>query len=137
MNPKHGQRGISLSGLIYLCIVLGVCALIGMKLFPLYNEKMKVDMALDKVAQDPGISHMTKPEIVREIMKNFEVSDVDRWTTQEFGRLVQIQPKKGEDRRNLLLEYEIRGELCCNLDVVLNYSKSLDIAGGGAAASSE
>ncbi len=136
MSPKHRQRGITLSGLIYTCIILGIVALIGMKLFPLYNEKMKVDMALDKVAADPAVGRMNKTEIVREIMKNFEVSDVDRWTTQEFARTLQVLPKKGEDKRTVLLEYEIRGELCCNLDVVLNYSKSLDIAGGGGASSS-
>lgn len=135
MNSKRGQRGITLSGLIYICIILGVVALIGMRLFPLYNEKMKVDMALDNVAHDPSIGRMNKAEIVREIMKNFEISDVDRWTTQEFTRLLDIQPKKGEDKRTVILEYEIRGELCCQLDVVLNYSKSFDIAGTAGAAS--
>jgi hypothetical protein len=135
MNLKHGQRGITLSGLIYSCIILGIVALIGMKLFPLYNEKMKVDMALDKVAADSAIGRMNKIEIVREIMKNFEVSDVDRWTTQEFTRLIDIQPKKGEDKRSVTLEYEIRGPLCCQLDIVLNYAKSFDIAGAGSSGS--
>ena len=49
MNRKYSHGGISLSGLIYTSIIFGTVAITVMKLFPLYNEKTKVDFSLEKV----------------------------------------------------------------------------------------
>lgn len=125
----NSQRGLSLSGLLFWCVLLGTLALIGMKLFPLYNEKMKVDFALDRVAGDPAAGTQTKQDLVKGVMKQFEISDVDRWTTPEFARLLQVQKDPETDGRIMSLDYEIRGPLCCNLDVVLNYHKAVPLAG--------
>lgn len=131
-NRQTFQRGVSLTGLIFWCVLLGGVAVIGMKLFPLYNEKMKVDFAFEKVLSEPGIGTWSKPEIVKGIMKQFEVSDVDRWGTAEFSKLLQIEPPRDGRGRMMSLYYEIRGPLCCQLDVVLNYEKEAELPRGTA-----
>ena len=131
-NRRYRQRGVSLSGLIFWCVLLGTVALIGMKLFPLYNEKMKVDFAFEKALSEPGIGNATKSDIVQSIMKQFEVSDVDRWSTVEFSKLLLLEPPRDGKGRLLSLYYEIRGPLCCNLDIVLNYEKEAELPKGTA-----
>ncbi len=87
MMTRKKQRGVTLSGLIMACIVLGVAALLVMRLWPIYNEKMKVDQAMDKLASNPDAARMTKPEIVQAIMRQFDVSDVDRFNQRDFDAL--------------------------------------------------
>jgi Tfp pilus assembly major pilin PilA len=128
---KQAQRGITLSGLIYSCIIIGFIAVVAMKLFPLYNEKMKVDFAMEKVAGTPGSGERSKSDLVKSVMRQFEVSDVDRWKTTEFAKLLQVRKVKGKKNKVMSLDYEIRGPLFGELDVVLKYSNALDLGVSG------
>ena len=128
---RHVQRGVTLSGLIYSCIIIGFVALVAMKLFPLYNEKMKVDFALEKVANTAGSGDQSKMELVKAIMRQFEVSDVDRWGTPEFAKLLKVKKEKGKKNKTMTLDYEVRGPLFGELDVVLKYSNSLELKPSG------
>lgn len=132
MTSRRLQQGVSLSGLIFWCVLLGGASMIAMKLFPLYNEKMKVDFAFEEVMREPNIGNWGKPDIVKAIMKQFEVSDVDRWSTPEFSKLLQLEPARADRGRLMSLYYEIRGPLCCNLDIVLNYEKEVELPKGEA-----
>ena len=120
MNSKR-QRGITLSGLITGCIVLGFGALVFMKLWPLYNEKMKVDQAMERLGTNPDAARMTKMEVVLALMRQFDVSDVDRFDTPGLNKVVTVGKKKNSNNKVVVLEYEIRAPLFSNLDVIMNY----------------
>ena len=120
MNSKR-QRGITLSGLITGCIVLGFGALVFMKLWPLYNEKMKVDQAMERLGTNPDAARMTKMEVVLALMRQFDVSDVDRFDTSGLNKVVTVGKKKNSNNKVVVLEYEIRAPLFSNLDVIMNY----------------
>ena len=126
MNRTHNQRGITLSGFIMTCIVLGVVAVFGMKLFPLYNEKMKVDQAMDKLAQAKDGERLTKAQMVKAMKRQFEVTDVDRFDTPTLTKTLKVGRKKGTNKKVVSLTYEIRGPLFSNLDVVMNYDKAIE-----------
>lgn len=121
MNSKRRQRGITLSGLITACIVLGGVALLAMKLWPVYNEKMKVDQAMDHLAANPDAGRMGKAEVVQALMRQFDVSDVDRFDTPGLTKVVTVGKKKGTNNKVVMIEYEIRAPLFSNLDVIMNY----------------
>ncbi len=121
MNSKRYQQGVTLSGLIMGCIVLGCAALLVMKLWPLYNEQMKVDQAMEHLGANPDAARMTKPEIVQALMRQFDVSDVDRFDTPGLTKVVTVGKKKGTNDKVVIMEYEIRTPLFGNLDVVMNY----------------
>ena len=121
MNSKRRQRGISLSGLIMGCIVLGAGALLFMKLWPIYNEKMKVDQSMDRLAANPEAVRMTKPEIVNALMRQFDVNDVDSFNTPSLTKVLTVGKKRGSEIKVVMIEYEIRAPLFANLDVVMNY----------------
>jgi hypothetical protein len=47
------QRGLSLTGLLLVCVVLIAVALLGFKLFPAYAEYMTVKKALSEIVHNP------------------------------------------------------------------------------------
>ena len=59
-QPPRGQRGFSLLGLLLWAIVIGIVALIGLRVLPTVNEYLTIQRAIDKVAAE-GLT--TVPEI--------------------------------------------------------------------------
>ena len=121
MQSKGQQLGVTLSGLIMTLIVLGTLALFIMRLWPLYNEKMKVDQAMDHLAANPAAARMNKAEIVQAIMRQFDVSDVDRFDTPSLSKVVTVGKKRGTPIKIVMMEYEIRAPFFSNLDIVMKY----------------
>jgi Domain of unknown function (DUF4845) len=54
MKPPVRQRGLSLIGLLFWAVVLGIGALVGMKVFPTVNEFYTIQRTVQKVAQGPA-----------------------------------------------------------------------------------
>lgn len=128
MNLMRAQRGVTLSGLITASIVLGFGALVFMKLWPVYNEKFKVDQAMERLAASPDAARMNKGDIVNGLMRQFDVSDVDRFTTPELMKVVTVGKKRGSETRVVVLEYEIRAPFFGNLDIIMKYNKAIEFA---------
>ena len=128
MKLKKRQGGITLSGLIMGCVVLGTIALGIMKLWPVYNEKIKVDQAMDRLATNPDGARMTKLEMVNAIMKQFDVNDVDSFDSKRLTKVLTIGKKKNSPNKLVTIAYEIRAPLVSNLDVVMNYNKTIEFA---------
>ena len=116
------QRGVSLSGLLFWSVLFGFAALVAMKLFPLFSENMQVDNAL-KTAAAQATSTTGKAELVKGILRQFEVGDVDRWDDAEFFRLLKVTKTPNSNNRVMSLEYELRGPFFGELDIVLKYKR--------------
>lgn len=126
MKLMRNQKGITLSGLIMGCVVLGTAALFVMRMFPLYNEKIKVDQAMDKLATNPDGARMGKAAMAKAIMRQFDVSDVDTFDTPTLMKTLQVGKKKGSKKKVVSMAYEIRGPFFSNIDLVMNYSKTIE-----------
>lgn len=126
MNLQRRQLGVSLSGLIVACVVLGACALMLMKLWPLFNEKMKVDQAMDRLATNPDGARMTKEQTVNAIMRQFDVNDVDRFDTPGLAKVVTMGKRKGSENKVIIIAYEIRTPFISNIELVMNYNKAIE-----------
>jgi hypothetical protein len=118
------QRGITLSGMIMGCIILGVVALIGMKLWPVYNEKFKVDVAMDKLASSPEGVRLGRVAMARILEKQFDVNGLDTIDPRKLPKMLKVDRIKGGGKQ-VTLAYEIRGQLFGDLDAALNYSKTI------------
>jgi len=51
---RHGQRGITLFGLLFWAVVVGAVTLVGLKVLPTLNEYFTIRRAVDKVALEGG-----------------------------------------------------------------------------------
>lgn len=54
------QKGVSLSGLLVICVLLIAVALVGFKLFPAYAEYFKVRNAVNEISRSPETKGSTK-----------------------------------------------------------------------------
>ncbi|MGQ0594090.1 MAG: DUF4845 domain-containing protein [Gammaproteobacteria bacterium] len=123
------QRGFTLLGFLAVCILVGFAALVVMKLFPLYNESFKVRAALEAIASQPEIAQKTAYEIRTLVMRNFDVSDVDRFTDATLRNALSVKRDPSGKQRLVRMAYEARGPLFGGLDVVLKIDESITIAG--------
>ncbi|MGH8577009.1 MAG: DUF4845 domain-containing protein [Gammaproteobacteria bacterium] len=123
------QRGLTLIGFFVVCVLVGFAALVVMKLFPLYNESFKVRAALESISSQPEIAQKTAQEIRSLVMRNFEVSDVDRFTDATIKNALSVKRDPSGRQRLVRMAYEARGPLFGGLDVVLKIDESITIAG--------
>ena len=132
MKKSTGQRGLSLSGLLITCVVLGALALFIMRLWPLYNEYWKIWGAMESVAAKPNIGRLPAAEVHKLLLNNFEITDVRQFTRHNLREYATITKIKNSRDRTLHFKYESRGPFFHDLDLVLKFDKSILLPGGAA-----
>jgi Domain of unknown function (DUF4845) len=71
---KHNQRGITLFGLLFWAIVIGMLALVGMRIVPTTIEYFTIMKAINKVSGDPAMN--TVPQIRSSFDRSREIDDI-------------------------------------------------------------
>lgn len=129
MNRPAAESGFSFTEFLIGLAALVLLAMTGLKLFPLYNEKMKVDTALEQLAIDPVVATQDRATLVGALVRRLEVADVDRFSAPELLSLVDLRANT-RGGRSLSLAYDMRRDFCCDLDVVLKYHHTVDLPAG-------
>ena len=75
--PRARQRGITLIGLVILAVLVGVVALAGIKLVPMYINDMKLSKALDGIQEELSGKEVTPQSIQYALYKRFSVEDIN------------------------------------------------------------
>lgn len=119
----HAQRGVSLSGLLAVLVVLGVGAVFAMKLVPTYAEFSSAKDAIAKAKQAGG----SVAEMQRAFDKNAEINNVSAIS----GKDLVISRDGGETE--ISFAYEKRVRLMGNVSLVIDYAATTDKSGTNAA----
>lgn len=115
----NAQRGISLTGLIFVLAVLGVVAVFGMKLVPTYVEFSAIKDAIRNAKATNGS--------IREMQISFDKSaDINDIESIKGSDLI-ISKESGETE--ISFAYEKRIPLAANVSVVIDYAGSTDKRG--------
>ncbi len=132
MLMKNKQGGITFLGFLFACALVIFFAYLGMRLWPLFNEKIKVDQALENIAAREDIAKLSKGKIINYLLRHFEVEDVDQFERpSDLKDIFSVKKIKGKKKRLMRMAYEIRRPILSNLDVVYKYDKSIVIDGTG------
>ncbi|WP_234086823.1 DUF4845 domain-containing protein [Azonexus sp. R2A61] len=114
---KH-QRGISLSGLIFWCIVLALVAILGMKVVPTLTEYYKIRKDVQTVA-----AQAAPDATVADIRKAFDkFVEVDNLTDFKSSQLDIYKNNLGQI--TIDFDYERRVQLLDNVSLVIRYKGS-------------
>jgi hypothetical protein len=108
------QRGLALSGLLFVCGLLIVVALLGFKLFPAYAEYLTVKRAITEVARSPESKGS-----VREIQAAFE-----RRVTIDNIRAVSskdLEITKQGDTVSVSANWSVKVPLIYNLSACMDF----------------
>jgi exopolysaccharide biosynthesis protein len=115
----NGERGVSLSGLIVVLIVLGALALVAIKVVPAYIEYRAVKNAIVKAKATGG----TVREMQTSFDKNADINNIDA----VHGRDLVISRDGGETQ--ISFEYEKRIPLAGNVSLLFDFAGTTDPSG--------
>ena len=118
------ERGVSLSGLIVVLVVLGALALVVMKVVPAYIEYHAVKNAIVKAKAEGG----TVREIQQAFDKNAGVNDIQAIS----GRDLVISRDGGDTQ--VSFGYEKRIPLAGNVSLLIDFAGTTDPSGAVAKA---
>ena len=129
MITRRQQSGLSLWELLFFAVLIGITATVVLKLFPLYMEKFKVVKAMKSIAEQPTVRNMDETDIVRALLKHFEIEDVDKFSAPgDLKKIFDVVKNKDNEGRTMSMKYEIRAPFISDLDVVLKVDKVVPIA---------
>lgn len=120
MTPVR-QRGMTTIGLLLILAMAAFFVLIGLKLYPVYYDSFKVGSALDSLKADPSLATKTSAEVVDRLLKRLSIDNVDHVeksdvTVEKSGRGIRVA-----------VEYEARKNIVGNVDVVVSFSKAVEV----------
>jgi hypothetical protein len=61
----HRQKGVTVSGMILVSILVIIVLLIGMKVVPAYVEYFTIQKNFRAMAEDPSLASASRPELLR------------------------------------------------------------------------
>jgi len=129
------QRGITFLGLCFILAVIGVFVLLGVRLFPLFNEKFRVITAMKSVANQSGSANYSVEEARKYFLRNVEISGSYFFDDRNVKEYVTIEkPKKKGDPKLLIVAFETRNKFFDDIEFVLVFEDTIELkgeAGGG------
>lgn len=112
-TSSRRQRGITLFGLMFWAIVIGVTALVVMRVLPTVNEYYTIQRAVDKIAREGGT---TVPEIRASFDKT---KQIEYSITSIDGKDLQIT--KENDQIVVSFAYDKEIELVAPVYLLIKY----------------
>ena len=130
-NLKNKQYGIGFLGWSSLIGILAFFVLIGLRLFPLYGEKLTVISTMESIASRPDIKKLSTTKIREYFRKNIEVSSSStRFSTgPALKKLVQVETDKKTKKRYLHVAYEGRNKFVKDLEFLLLFDQKIELGG--------
>jgi len=122
------QRGIGFIGWSTILGVLAFFVLIGLRLFPLYSEKLTVITAMQGVANQPNVAKMSKSEVRRLFTKNIDVqSNIERFNVKGGQKLINIVTDKKTKKKYIHVAYEGRNVFVKDLTLLLVFDRKVEL----------
>lgn len=115
-DPYRRQRGITLLGLLMWAIVIGMIALVALRVLPTINEYLTIQRAVNRVASE-GLS--TVPEIRAAFERQKEIE----YSISSIGGK-DLQITKEDDKVVIRFAYEKEIELSSPVYLLIKYSGS-------------
>lgn len=116
---RNKQRGVSLSGLIFIVAILGVIAVFGMRTVPSYLEYKAIKNSIVAAKASGGS--------VQEMRTSFDKNADVAYITSLAGRDLVFSRDSGQ--LEISFAYEKRLPLAGNVSLVIDYSGTTDPSG--------
>jgi len=119
MRTKKNQQGITMVGLMVLVAVIGVFALVGIKLFTIYFENTQISSALKGVYKQSEKESMTVKAVKKGLSSRFGIENV-----RAIG-VDDVDIELVGDALSLYVNYEVRTALFGNIDLVVSFEEEI------------
>lgn len=112
------QQGMSGMSFAFIMVLVVFVVAIGLKMLPIYIEYFSVRSVLGSLQNDESL---TTDNIKSTMMRNFMINDVDNVGRQH------IKIERKANKRIVTVAYEVRKPLMGNVDIVVNFSDSVEL----------
>jgi hypothetical protein len=108
-------------GWLLVLALIAFFTLITLRLVPLYLEYGKVASVMESLQNEPGVTNMSRTEIVTLVTRRFDVNDVRNVNP----KIIKVSKDKGI--LTVSIDYERREHLAANIDVVATFDKKVEV----------
>lgn len=122
MKSIHRQSGLTVVSIVVLLAIGAFFVMLALRLTPIYLENFKVASHLEKLAKDPGTKSLSEDEIMRKLLKRFDIDDVEHVSKEN------VTIEQSEDGGlTIYIDYEVRTPTIGNVDLVASFSEKAEI----------
>ncbi len=123
MHSIKKQRGMSLTALFLILTVVGIFALVAIKVIPIYMENGQIVSAMSRLVEKSRQNEMSVSEVRQSLRSRFNIENIS--VIDEDYIEIEIQPNG-----DLLLyvEYEDRTNLFGNVDLIVSFEEEIGAA---------
>lgn len=112
------QRGISLTGLIVILVLLGIGAMLGLKLFTPYSEYFTIQKTFKTLVQNPETRSGSRAEILRAYRRYTMIDNVTAISEDD------IEVTKDGNTLVVSASYSVKVPLVANVSLLIDFAPS-------------
>lgn len=116
------QRGVTLSGLLMVLVVLGIVATFGFKLVPSYIQYFSVQQALVAMSKDPGLKDATPAEYRAAFDKRASVDNITAVSSSD------LQFAREGGATEMSVTYSVKVPLAGNASICIDFVATSSVA---------
>jgi uncharacterized protein DUF4845 len=125
------QHGIGFLGWTSILGVLAFIVLLGLRIFPLYNEKFTVISSMNSVANQPNAAKMSTKDVRKYFLRNMEIANTTRFTDASVKKLAKVVTDKKTKKRYLHVVYEGRNVFVKDIKLLIEFDHKVELGGSG------
>ena len=119
----NADGGLGLIGFLFTVGIFIGIAFSVLSIYPVLNEKIKVDMALESLISNPAASTMSIQNIASTIEKQLNMNYVTSLKKKDILKALSV--KNTKDGRTLFFKYEITNQALERWKLVYEYEKDV------------
>jgi len=120
------QSGLTFLGLVFVLAVIAMVVLFVLRLFPLYNEKLQVEAAMNTVVSQPGAATRSIVETRDAFLRALTVTNIRRFNSSNVREHVDvIKPARSGEPPMLHVRYQATNKLFADIELLLNFDKQV------------
>ena len=132
-QPLKKQSGLTFIGLVFILGTIAMVVLFVLRLFPLYNEKLQVEAAVQTVLNQPDAKSMSEADLRRAFLRAISVSNVRRFNDANIkNHLDIVKASKGQPPM-LNMHYQSTNKLFADVQLLIEYDRQFPLDGSAAA----
>lgn len=114
-HSTQRQEGMTLISFLLLLALLGFCAVVVVRVAPIYIDHYMIRSTLQSLESDRDLRSKSREEILELLRRRWDINDIDDVTTGN------VKLERDEDTLRLKLRYDVVRHVLGNLDVVVRF----------------
>ena len=121
---RNNQTGWTIWSLASVIVILVALTLLFMRLFPPYFDNLKLQEALEKMAEDPRVFNMTRRQVIQELDNILYIDYAHEVVDLKDSLVID----KKEKNMTIKVDYEVVVPLVYNLSALIEFKNNVNVS---------